>query len=163
VWSPLWPRVLACVKHAWVHDVVQALVFGVRTHPCVRVVLWMCVRVAVKGPCGMNLGVLQVVAVGGHTASREEALLYLLYRYAQGVSLLLCQQHFHRHESTISRIIQHVELHIHKHAAQVLAGFHPLLVSRDSLTLYRDAIAAHGCPIPNVFGFLDGCKWETTR
>lgn len=112
--------------------------------------------------CGC-VNALQVVVQGGHTASREEALLYVLYRYAQGVNLLLCQQHFDRDQSTICRVIQHVELHIYKHAEPVLTGFHPGLLSRDSLTIYRDAIAARGCPVPNVFGFLDGCKWEITR
>lgn len=98
----------------------------------------------------------------GVSAPREHALIWLLFRYVGGQSYLKCQLLFGPHRSTISRIVTYLEHYISNHVRAAFQRFHPL-ISRASLDRYQVKLAASGCPIPNVWAFIDGVKWEVCR
>ena len=104
-----------------------------------------------------------IVTKHGHRASREVALLYTLFKYAKPHDYLDCKLFFGPDETTISRIVREVETHAFNSTIRHLISFHPTLVTRPSLTYDAERIAAKGCLLPNVWGFIDGCKWEIAR
>ena len=105
-----------------------------------------------------------VVTRHGHRATREVALLYLLYKYAQPRSYADCQRYFGPDESTISRIVLDVETHVHSSTARRhLASFHPTLVTRAALARYAAKVSAKLTGFPDVWALVDGCAWEVAR
>jgi len=98
----------------------------------------------------------------GPTAPVEHAMLWLLYRYVGGHTYNNCHALFGPHRSTISKVIKYIESHIVRHCCIHLQNFHPSL-TRASLERYAEALERKGCPIRNVWGFIDGIKWKITR
>jgi hypothetical protein len=98
-----------------------------------------------------------------HSAPRELALLWLIYRYSSGSSFLACQRVFGYHESVISRLVSVVEDHLFRHCEDTLSNFHPDLTSEENLARYSESLAENGCPVPFVWGFLDGVRWKISR
>lgn len=98
-----------------------------------------------------------------HRFDSVHVLTWLLYRYVGGRTFLECQEHFQRESSAISRLVDVVEDHIFRAANYSVLTFHPTLLTQARMEIYVAATRRKGCPIENVWGFIDGCKWEINR
>lgn len=91
-----------------------------------------------------------------HGAPAVHALLYLLYRYGKSHDNLDGEDFFGPDESTIGRVANAIEDYLFAGASTTIQGFHPVLANRERLQYYADCVEARGCPVDNVWGFIDG-------
>jgi hypothetical protein len=84
-------------------------------------------------------------------------------RYSKARDLGDLKRLFGYDKGTISKFLDYLEAHIERHASPHLKQFHPALVVKQELHYYARCIAARGCPIPNVWAFLDGFRIHVCR
>lgn len=92
----------------------------------------------------------------GPTATGVDALGYLLYRYGKCHDDLDAEEAFHRDERTIGKLVTGLEDFLYTHFSHSINNFHPVLITRDTLSEYASAIEEKDCPVHNVWGFIDG-------
>jgi hypothetical protein len=99
-------------------------------------------------------------ATGRHKEPSINVFMWLLYRYVGGRTLQDCDRHFGVDESKVGRLTAVLERMLVAVAKPVFNGMFNSMLTRNRLAAYAACITAAGCPIPGVWGFLDGCHWD---
>ena len=93
----------------------------------------------------------------GYAYNDTEALSALLYRFRYPNRLGdLIPMFGHRTKSSLCEVILYVVDHIWDHFSHLLLDQNQPWLSQNHLMMYANAIHNAGCPLTNIYGFIDG-------